>query len=269
MKKICSVLLAVAMAVSCFLLPAAAANFTPSVVSKDIRFVEIVDPQTGEHYVAELRDANGETVLERVPIEFIYLTPYAKATVGLPGMSTKVRDDVRQKLQTAYQQISAVSDLGKLNKDLDSRAKQVNEKFTSANFVCYELFDLTTSDYYAEKLANNDSYYLRCYFDTKLAKTDPLPTVMYYSLVDQKWVLADEQDIIRRADGSISVDMFEAGPVMFLRLKQGTVKTGDEFPMTLWIVAGAFALAAAVVLIVFLAKRKEEDEPAEATEVNK
>ncbi len=203
MKKIAALLLAVVL-VMATAVPALAAGFTPSVEAKP---APTVVPQTGsdgEEYEAIIYDESKKQVIG-VPDGALIVTPKSEAEAA--------QTDIKQKLDTAYEQIQAVNSLAELSSDLEAAAKEVSPDLTVDDLVVRDMFDVSVMGTYADYLAvEGNSLAIR--FDLS---TDAQSLVAVLFSEDGKtWKTIPSSDIERYGNFSVSIVLYSKGVLAFV-----------------------------------------------------
>ena len=227
MKKVFSFALAFMMflcfSIACF---AADDSFTPSVKAKTAPEIITVrnesDSNDTTEYAATIVETNGSNY-ENVKI-VNYVNTVSLNTVSYADKDKSTTNEtIRKNLVTAYNEVMGKKNLGSLNKELNNVAAKINNTYDASVFVASDLFDLTVSDEYYQKMNSSDNVYLRVTFNIRLEANDRVPVVMHRDTETGEWKIVDEKNVINNGDGTITVYFNSLCPILFLKVSADRV----------------------------------------------
>ncbi len=194
MKKITALLLAVVLAMATAV-PAFAVGFTPSVESKPAPTV-VLDGSNA----AIIYDKDGNKVTD-VPNGDLNVTPVS-------GAETTSYDQIKQRLNRAYETLKNTSDLSTLVPDLMNVVGNVAKE----DLVVRDLFDVCVVGSYADKLAEEGSY---VEITLKISDINALKAVLF-SQDGEEWGIVKSSNITKNSDGTVTIRIYSEGVLAFV-----------------------------------------------------
>ncbi len=230
MKKIATLLLAVVL-VAAMAVPAFAASFTPSVENKGAPTVEKVVDKDGN----EVTVSSGALIVTPVRDK----DTSEGYTLGKERLKA-VYDKLKQYSLRSLCKVSAIGGV------------PVND------LVVRDLFDVGLTGDYADYF-NTAGNYLKITF--KVSDASSLVGASLFSVDGEKWSILEGTDMVKNADGTVTITIREMGVVAFLydngtipdrNHKKNTVDDGEHYaPQTsdpTWSIMGCAAAGGAVIL---------------------
>lgn len=196
-----------------------------------------------------------------VSIESIIVTSYAESQT-----ESYVSTEIKEQLDVAYIEVTAVDNLGELTEDLDKAVKEINSRYTDGLFVVTDLFDIWVSDGIKAYLENGGK--IRVTFDTKYVEK---PMVLHRAH-NGEWEVIDPNKVTLNENGKVTVEFTSLSPVAFLSPSEDrevVTPTEDKCCFWCWILIIIIVILIIILIILLILLKKKKDELEKAKEETK
>ena len=249
MKKVIAILTALVLVV-CMGTTAFAAEFTPSVVEKDAPTV-VVKTEGNNTYAGTIVDANG-TEVEKIPSIKLIVTPVSKVET-----STQIPAESKTNLKEAYAALSKADvKLSDLIKELDEDVKEsLGKDVTVDDLIIRDLFDASLVDDNGALVTIDKDHRLVVTFDIGIEANKAVFAMKYNE--EKKW--ESIYAIHNNGDGTVTCEFDHLCPIAFL--VEGAADSADtgDTSVSLFVWAGIAAVSAALIVVLFVVKRKNDE----------
>ncbi len=228
-----------------------AADFTPSVEAKPAPPIVSMKDLSGATVDAIIYDTNGNEVIG-VPTGGLTVTPISEVN--------QATENIRNMLQTAYDQLNSPNSIEVLRPVLELSLGEISDDLSVDDLVIVDLFDVSIPQSYEDYLTY-DGNKMMVRFAVDISQNAPLIAMINCDiLAGEDWHVIPQNNITRNQDGSVSITFDKFCPVIFLTDGgQITIDpTGPKSPQTgdnLYLYM-LFVAATAVFAIMYMGFRR-------------
>jgi len=190
-------------------------GFTPSASGRPSPRVVTFEGANGETIIGYIRNTSGDVEIAVPDQNYVLVTPVAER-------DCVVDIQTHEHLEWSYDGILKAADVGELVSDshegsiaddLDSLLQHMNLNLQHDHLAVKDLFEVTAYGDYLHYLYDED-YYLEIALDADLDPEKPLAVI--HSNDSEYWHVHENVDVIRNADGTVTLRLYDLGSVAFL-----------------------------------------------------